>query len=208
MYRWLPCVLLVLAPLAQAGGLRGIVIDPSPAGHERQFSGWRYDAPVPAQQQVGLELGDDVAGTTLRLLPADAADGQYRVSVQFETSMALSGEGPHLDFTDWKHCRSGWRPARHLRDLAFVLPVPAEHESTCFPPTTTDEIVAETRRVLVRDGMASDGAHWLALARSVRVPGELPSYVGISKVRVRIEQRDGDAWRVIHTIDFLPPMGC
>lgn len=199
--------LLPALPVA-AAELRSIRID-RPPGDERYLQPWSVSAPMPRRMQVELDLGSDLEGAVLTLVPeVMAAAARYRVRVQFETSMAIGDEGPHVDLLDWKHCRSAWKPAAASGALTWTLPAATASESTCFPPTSAREIEAATRTALVRAGMDGADPRWLALARSVATPGEAPSYVAISKIRVRVEVVSAGAWAELTTIEFEVPMGC
>ena len=123
--------------------------------------------------------------------------------------MGISGEGPHIDLLDWKHCRSEWRPAEPVALGGFRLPVPRDRDHTCFPQSTPAELRRAVQQAL--DGYAfgaERNRQWLDLVEQVPAVGEFPSYVAISTVRVRIEQLDGNRWSLLTTIDFAVPMGC
>jgi hypothetical protein len=91
----------------------------------------------------------------------------------------------------------------------FVLPTPTEAEASCFPPATSAEIAAALRQALRGYGMQNaEHERWLQLAASVAVPGDAPSYIAVSKVRLRIETRNAKGWSETTTIEFIPPMGC
>lgn len=170
---------------------------------------WTGRDTLPARIEKSLEFGDDPHGGVLRLLPAEAASDRHRVSVQFETSAAISGEGPHIDLLDWKHCRSDWRVARPVDQGGFRLPTPQDRDRTCFPRATREELRHAVRKELAKYDMGAEwNQRWLGLARQSPRVGEFPSYIEISTVRVRIEQYDGRQWRVLTTIDFRVPMGC
>ena len=49
---------------------------------------------------------------------------------------------------------------------------------------------------------------WLELARSVNVLGESPSYIGVSKVRLRVEQYVDGQWIEVTRVEFTSPLGC
>ncbi|GAB3365303.1 hypothetical protein GCM10027431_06170 [Lysobacter rhizosphaerae] len=209
-FLWLP--LCMLAGSAVSGGampLQAIVLDPGvPAGELLEV--WvPKSGPIPKRIDATLELGEETGGRILRVLQADGDASRYRVSVQFETSMGIDGEGPHIDLLDWKHCRSEWRPAQPVGTDGFRLPVPHDGDDTCFPHATREEL-----RQAVRDALGpydfgqERNQQWLGLVEQAPRVGEFPSYVAISMVRVRIERRDGNEWSLLTTIEFSVPMGC
>jgi hypothetical protein len=209
--RWALCLFLlpgILATPARAAPPQAILLEfDSPERELREV--WTQPDRMPQRMDVSLELGDEAGGSVLRLLP-DAGDADsYRVSVQFETSAGISGEGPHIDLLDWKHCRSDWRPAEPVGNSGFRLPVPRNEDDTCFPQATRAELREAVERALGEYGMGTDSdQRWLGLADQVPRVGEFPSYIAISTVRVRIERHDGRSWRLLTTIDFRIPMGC
>jgi hypothetical protein len=165
--------------------------------------GWHWPAPWPASVEVDVEFGDDPAGSELLIGNADAP---YRVQVQFETSLAIGDEGPHLDLTGWKHCRSDWHLAAVLAPRRFRLPVPTDAEAACFPPVSTDELVQAIRTAARQDGF--DAARWTSLVPPRARPGDAPTYVAISTMRVRVERRVGGRWQPATMLVFRLPMGC
>lgn len=207
--RWLMLgtVMLCIVATARASELAAIEISPSLPGAEHVFSGWRQAAPVPRTQQVSLEVGDEIYGAFLRLTPRDAG-AEYRVRVQFETSLAVGDDGPHIDLVDWKHCVSEWKLADTAGQFMFVLPAPNEQESGCFPSVRATDITAATRAALVREGMEDSVSHWLGLLAPVSKAGDHPTYVGISKVRMRVEALRKGQWVEVTTVEFLMPLGC
>ena len=123
--------------------------------------------------------------------------------------MAIGNEGPHIDLLDWKHCASAWKVLTPGKAGEFVLPMPTEAEASCFPPATSAEIAAALRQALRGYGMQdAEGERWLQLAASVAVPGDAPSYIAVSKVRLRIETRDAKGGSETITLEFMLPMGC
>lgn len=197
---------LLSAPLA-AAGLESIRIT-QVAGSWRHLQPWQLTGPVPESVDVELGLGDEIEGAVLALQPSDGdTDTQYRVMTQFETSLALGDDGPHIDLLDWRHCRSQWRPAIAAQAGTWHLPEAGDDERACFPASSAGELVEATRRALA-DLEPADRARWLALARSVAVVGEAPSYVSISAIRVRIDTLTSEGWRALTTLVFRIPMGC
>ena len=201
------CASLVAAVSAQAGGLTRLQVHAAPG--ESTFFGWSEQAPFKPMHTVALELGDGLEGTILSLSTTASPD-THRVSMQFETSMAISDEGPHIDLLDWKHCVSEWKLLPRMQGgNSYRLPGPTEAEASCFPAVTAQEIEAAVLAELQGDGFDETRAQrWLELARSVNVPGESPSYVGVSKVRLRVEQYVDGRWVEVTRVEFTSPLGC
>lgn len=209
--RWSLSFLLLLGVAAthvRAAPPQAILLEFDNPGRELREV-WAQPGRVPQRMDVTLELGDEAGGSVLRLLPAAGDADSYRVSVQFETSAGISGEGPHIDLLDWKHCRSDWRPAEPVGDNGFRLPAPRDEDHACFPQATRAELRVAVERALRQHGMDTDwDQRWLSLVDQVPRVGESPSYIAISTVRVRIERHDGRSWSLLTTIDFRIPMGC
>ena len=208
--RWarvLLVVALLCAPLwAQAQALAGIRVLPTVDG-EYAFQGWKHEGAVPASLMVPLELGDEVYGATLQLQPARAGE-TYRVRVQFETSLALGAEGPHLDLTDWKHCTSAWLPTQAVDAVTFVLPTPTPAQQGCFPKYTRKELDAAVHAHAAKQGDPTIADGWLPELDKPDALVSVSPYVAISTVRVRVEVRRNGKWVEVTTLAFLPPMGC
>ena len=198
-------LLLLCAPL-QAQALSGIRVLPH-VGTEYSFTGWTHEGEVPASLEVPLDLGDEVYGATLQLQPAVAGE-HWRVRVQYETSLGLSAEGPHLDLTDWKHCRSDWQTATALDAVSFVLPAPSAQQHACFPDYTRAELDAAVRAHTAAQGDAAQADAWIPRIGQGDALGTVLPFVAISAVRVRVEVLRQGSWVVVSTVAFLPPMGC
>ncbi|HEV7269979.1 hypothetical protein [Pseudoxanthomonas sp.] len=198
--------LLVLCAPLQAQVLSGIRVLPH-VGTEYSFTGWTHEGEVPASLDVPLDLGDEVYGATLQLQPTVAGE-RWRVRVQYETSLGLSAEGPHLDLTDWKHCRSDWQTARALDAVSFVLPTPSPQQQDCFPDYTRAELDAAVRAHTAAQGDAAQADMWIPRIGHGDALGTVSPFVAISAVRVRVEVLRRGAWVVVSTVTFLPPMGC
>ena len=209
-FLWLP--LSLVAGSAVSGGampLQAIVLDPGVPADELLEVWVPKSGPVPKRIDATLGLGEETGGRILRVFQADGDASRYRVSVQFETSMGISGEGPHIDLLDWKHCRSEWRPAQPVDADGFRLPIPTDGEQTCFPHATREELRAAVQQALGKyDWGRESNRQWLGRVDQASHVGEFPSYVAISMVRVRIEQHVGGTWTLLTTIDFSVPMGC
>ncbi|HEY0860294.1 MAG TPA: hypothetical protein VGE19_05210 [Pseudoxanthomonas sp.] len=198
---------LLCVPLwAQAQALYSLRVLPH-AGGDSSFSGWRHEGPVPPQLTIPLELGDEVYGATLQLQPATPG-ATWRVRVQYETSLGLSAEGPHLDLTGWKHCVSDWVAAEARDAVSFVLPTPSAEQHACFPPYTQGELAQAVRAHTAAQGDPSQADDWIARIGQGDALGTVVPFVAISTVRVRVEVLRKGGWEVVSTLAFLPPMGC
>ncbi|KRA44537.1 hypothetical protein [Pseudoxanthomonas sp. Root630] len=207
MARALFAIALLCTPLlVQAQALSGIRVLPS-VDRDYPFPGWKHEGPVPASLTVPLELGDEVYGATLQLQPAHAG-GKYRVRMQFETSLALGAEGPHLDLIDWKHCVSDWEPADAVDAVTFVLPKPTPEQQSCFPTYTRAELDAAVRAHAAAQGDPTIADGWIPNIDKGDAPGAASPYVAISTVRVRVEVLRKGKWVEVTTLAFQPLMGC
>lgn len=209
--RWqlgvLLCLMLLCVSLrAHTQALVGLRVLPH-AGADTSFSGWRHEGPVPPLLTVPLELGDEVYGATLQLQPAQPGE-TWRVRVQYETSLGLSAEGPHLDLTGWKHCVSGWEAAEAVDAVSFVLPTPSAEQHACFPPYTQAELEQAVRAHATAQGDPSQADDWIPRIGQDDALGTVLPFVAISTVRVRVEVLRKGRWVVVSTVSFLPPMGC
>lgn len=199
---WLP--LAGWCGLASAQSLERITLDAA----ELSAGGYRWDAPA-ARIEESLDLGDAIYGGTLRLSPRPGQDGEYRVRVQFETSLGIGGEGPHVDLTDFRHCVSDWHVAESGDGRSFTLATPTEEEASCVPQGTMGEIRAATRKALAGWSDAPEQVeHWLGLIKDIKSPAESPMYSTISEIRVQVEERVGGRWVPVTLLVFEVPMGC
>jgi hypothetical protein len=215
--RWLllVCAMAMCAPVLaqpQSQSTPGIWILPH-AGAEYSFSGWQSEAALPASLTVPLELGEEIYGATLQLQPIGPG-ASYRVSVQYETSLGLSAEGPHLDLLDWKHCISDWQPAQaHPAadidgTLSFSLPTPSPEHQACFPPYTQAQLKQAVHDYADKAGDPQLASRWLQGLQETSAEASVSTFVAISTVRVRVQVLRNGRWREIATLAFLPTMGC
>jgi hypothetical protein len=131
-----------------------------------------------------------------------AANGkiEFKIEQQFETSLTVSNEGPHLDLTDWKHYRSGWREIKKLQSNKFLTLKVSDKDSIRFPDVKMQEVRREVARLR--------GNEWSKLVAQARTVNDPPLYVGVSKISLRIKVREAGQWKVIKRLDFNVPMGC
>ena len=160
---------------------------------------------------VELALGEDIENQFI-LLHADPAApaAEFRIEQQFETSLTVMDEGPHVDLTEWQHYRSPWRAIREVEPHKFLTSKAPASEATRFPKVTREEISRAVReQVKGWDAEDQESApRWARLARSCKSATEYPCGVSISKISFRIMVRSAGVWEPIQRIDFLVPMGC
>ncbi len=158
-----------------------------------------FDAPFSPEITASLELGDTLSGGTIKVIATERVP--YRISVQLETSMTISDEGPHLDLTDWKHCTTGWIVAEPLGDSIFALPSYDNVDTDCFPEVTHQDI----REAVFQRG----GERWLGVVeRASESDGFSPVSIELSTVRIKVEKQVNSRWEHVTLIDLAVPMGC
>jgi hypothetical protein len=165
-----------------------------------QFPKRKWGRLAQAITTVELEPGEEIGGQEILLHLYPGAKHEFRIEQRFETSLAVSNEGPHLDLLDWKHHYSPWRTLQPTRGNRFLIAAISQEESSRFPAVTAEEI-----RWVVKQAA---GEGWAELVRDVRHPNDAPCYVALSKISLRISVKEGKAWRQIHQLDCLVPMGC
>lgn len=199
------CLIFVLGHpgAATAQVVRHLASLHMPASPNR--SGFVFDGlDIPLEQQeitVDVELGDTIFGQAIVLVPRDGVEQKnFRVQAQYETSVTISWEGPHLDLLDWKHFRSEWSDLEQLGNLKFRMPTYTDDEASRFPTVSSKEIYQAVRE--------AGGSEWAERVKQARGPNEYPSSVGISALRLRILVQEESEWRELHRIEFNLPLGC
>lgn len=201
---WCGLLLAGLCGVASAQSLERITLDAA----ELSAGGYTWNAPA-ARIDESLDLGDEIYGGILQLTPQGGQDGEYRVRVQFETSLGISGEGPHVDLLDFRHCVSDWHMAESRDGRTFTLATPTEQEARCIPQATMDEIRAATRQALTGWADAPEQVdYWLGLVKDITSPAESPMYSTISEIRIQVEARVHGRWKPVTLLVFAVPMGC
>jgi hypothetical protein len=155
-----------------------------------------------------IDLGfGDAPERRIVLAPVPGSSPRFRIEQQYETSVSLAAEGPHMDLVDWKHFVSTWEPLDEVASHTFVSRDVVSDE---FPEVTTQEIVeaveAESRAWEAQGWF--EGDRWIRLAEQCRTPWTYPCGVAVSTVRLRISVRAAGRWKLLHTIEMTVPMGC
>lgn len=181
------------------GGLEavGIVfsLSPEPDEEERiEVSSKKKTSSI----DVGLGAGIDGKPVNLYLSPGETRE--FKVEQQYENSMTISDEGPHLDLTDWKHFTSEWTPLESIGQNKFRSLTLEERDRARFPKVTQAEIYSA---VLKRGGK-----RWAELAKTCKGPDDGWCIVTTSRISFRISALTGGNWVVVHQVDLNMPMGC
>jgi hypothetical protein len=148
---------------------------------------------------VDLDLGESIENQII-LLRGASPDAEFKLEQQFETSLTIMDEGPHLDLIDWKHHRSEWVEIKKLENNKFLTRKLSDADTSRFPEVTMREIYQE----VLREG----GDRWANLVRAAKRVNDYPVGVGVSKISLRIKVREEGRWRVIKRLEFTLPMGC
>lgn len=194
--------LMALVPLAWAR--QPIHVNLETPTHSHAY--WGSELSPGQTIELVLELGNEPYGGSFRI--ANGGGHEYRVSAQFETSLAVGAEGPHIDLIDFKHCLSERVPAKSSDGLHFALPIPTDAQRDCVPKATMPEVRQALRAQMEKMGMRDSVDEWLGFLRGVKRAGDEPMYAGISRVFVRVEVKRDGVWRPAGTVVLLVAMGC
>lgn len=132
-----------------------------------------------------------------------------KMQQQFETSLTLADEGPHLDLTNWKHGVSPWQDLSEEPDLMFRSR-PLLVAQAPFPDYKPEELVAAVRAEIARWQTDGDegSARWIELAKQCGGEDGYPCMEAVSQVRFRLLAQIDGAWTELYRVVFDVPMGC
>ncbi|WP_337054554.1 hypothetical protein [Pseudoxanthomonas sp. USHLN014] len=189
------CLALSTSPSAQAE-IRRIEVwtDQAPTAL------WKRTSPFQRRYTLETELGDSVRMVKVEQ-GEDTPREKLRIRFQYQTSLALGDEGPHLDLLDWKHCTTAWQSIADPGDGHFDIPPPTTQQASCFPSFGQAELLAAVR------AHGGEGK-WITLAKDVSRAGQGASYVAPSLLRMQVQRWDGAAWVVDLEFDVPIAMGC
>lgn len=149
--------------------------------------------------QVGL--GDDPSGKTY-LIKIDSSLQSIEIFQNYETSLTLMDEGPHIDLTNWKHYIGDWQKLsiseNHFKTFAY-----SQEDQVKFPEVTRDEIVQ-----VVKQGWGDDPDGWAKLAEECKGANGYPCGVSISRINLKIVTVDVNGVKAERLVIFEIPMGC
>lgn len=147
-----------------------------------------------------LDLSHSIENQIIALHSYPNDSREFKIEQQFETSMSVSDEGPHLDLTDWKHYTSDWKEIKRLEGNRFLTSKISESDYERFPKVTNKEIY----QAILKDS----GKRWANYARSCKTPNDAPCLVSVSRISFRIKAKENGKWNIIHKINVIVPMGC
>jgi hypothetical protein len=153
---------------------------------------------------IDLDLGESIVK---KFVIVPRTGHWLKAEKQYETSLTLMNEGPHVDLTSWKHFTSGWEKIEEPKRNEFVS-VEIDLEKYDFPAVTADEIVEAVSAEVKRWGDEIDGSSWIALAKQCKSADAYPCAVSVSQVRIRISALVDGVWEPALLIRMNVPMGC
>jgi hypothetical protein len=171
----------------------------------------RYDPELPITEtkienlaaketDIELDLGESIENQIIALNTYPNDLREFKVEQQFETSMTVMDEGPHMDMVDWKHFTSDWREIQRMEGNRFLTSQISEADNLRFPKVTSKEIY----QAVLKGG----DRKWAEHARSCKNANDYPCGVTTSRISLRIMAKEDGRWNVIHRINFKIPMGC
>jgi hypothetical protein len=185
-------MIFVLIPLASAAPILSTLTVHQPDAEQLRT----LNLSVP---YLDLRLGESLPGAKITVdYDTDRADTIF-VEMRFETSLAVSLDGPHWQLDDFAHHVSPWLPAWTTDGL--TLPPLTDDDHRRFPTITPDQL---------RDAIAAhlDSFPDDARAPTCDTPWSAPCFVGISTVWLRVSAyRDGELVET-RMIEAAVPMGC
>lgn len=192
--RWVYCALLIScsakAELVSIGFYSNDMARP--------LSGYLFEAPFKPATKSYLDLGDELAEQFIKLAAAD--NDQFRLFAQYETSVTVMDEGPHLDLTDWKHCTTDWIPVDQITPATFQFPASLAVDLGCFPEVSGKEL----KKAVSEYG----GERWSSLLGADVSPNSYPLATSLNTIRLRVEQLKNGEWVAVTMLDIAVPMGC
>jgi hypothetical protein len=146
-----------------------------------------------------LGLGEEIEGKiavveVMSLAPADVV-----LQFQWETSLSIDDEGPHLDLLDWKHYTSDWIQLPRVAEGGFRVPQLTSEQQHTFPETRLDDVCTAAERL--------GGARWVKVCRKATAVGVYPTRIGVSAYRFRVGTSETTDWGSAPVIELRRPLG-
>jgi hypothetical protein len=123
-----------------------------------------------------------------------------KIEQQFETSLTIMNEGPHLDLLNWKHYTSDWIELKKIEENTYRSIKYSDSEYSNFPDFTEDELY---------DYINSIGhPKWAELIKNPLFPDGTHYSPGISTIRFRITGTNEKGEQIRKYIECEIAMGC
>jgi hypothetical protein len=132
----------------------------------------------------------------------DSTIQHIEIFQNYETSLSIKNEGPHLDLTAWTHYLGEWEPLI-IADGGFQTAEYNDADFDVFPEVTIDEIVNA-----VKDASSGETNDWVELASKCKGPQGYPCGVSISRINLKLVLTYTSGITVERFIVFEVPMGC
>lgn len=149
--------------------------------------------------ELYLDLGETIQGQTFEIVNSELMD--IKVEQQYETSLSISKEGPHIDLIDWKHHTSNWVELTPVDTDKYRMISYSIADQEKFPDFTEIELIEYLNSINLKD--------W---AKLIKVPsysdGSKHWWIGLSSVTIRVSGFSKDNNWVTRYINFEIPMGC
>jgi hypothetical protein len=147
---------------------------------------------------VQPDLGSTVQGKFV--LVNSSVFENITIEQQYETSMTVMNEGPHLDLLNWKHYTSDWVELKKVDENIYKSIKYSNNDYSSFPDFTEDELYEYINSIgfpkwanLVKNPTFQDGSHYTP---------------GISSIRFRITGIDEKGEQITKYIECEIAMGC
>lgn len=149
--------------------------------------------------ELYLDLGETIQGQTFEIVNSGLRD--IKVEQQYETSLSISKEGPHLDLMDWKHHTSNWAELTPVDEDKYTAIRYSSADQEKFPDFTEKELIEYL--------ISINHQEW---ANLIRAPSDRVErkhwWIGLSRVTIRISGFDKSNNWVTRYINIEIPMGC
>lgn len=146
-----------------------------------------------------LDLGETIQGQSLQIIKSGLR--KIKIEQQYETSLSISNEGPHLDLFDWKHFTSEWVELKPIDMDKYIADSYSSKEQTKFPDFSETELI---------DFLNSNGRQGYAdlISNPTYSDGSKHWWIGLSRVSIKVTGFDNENRLVTRLINFEIPMGC
>lgn len=146
---------------------------------------------------IDLELGDTIERSEIVLEGKDISE--VMLFQNYETSVTVMNEGPHLDLTSWKHFESEWKQLTKTASLKFYAIEYQDSERIKFP----DVQIEEVKQAVLSYG----GEGWYNYVKEIKSYRDYPCDVGISEITLKITYNKNSQSKTKYLV-FNVAMGC